>query len=242
MPVLAAQHCANPSQVARLLEDSVEAMRWLTANEGSAPECMESRIAQLLEDLHQHLSLAEDPDNRLAASASQEEREKRSKFDPAPSEVLNRISTLTVDGQVLKRMQQEATCVVCCGDFEVGETLSELPGCSHLFHGECIKEWLERASNCPICRNDLKAVAGVGEQEEPNAERSAQSSSSSSAPASSCAPTASQDQGVSSSGKKSVSRSWLDRGGWSGSASSAGSSSDKRQTGMERSRRNRGSG
>ena len=36
--------------------------------------------------------------------------------------------------------------------------------CSHIFHRECIGEWLKRKHNCPLCR---APVAGVTTDEEP---------------------------------------------------------------------------
>lgn len=29
--------------------------------------------------------------------------------------------------------------------------------CEHIFHGECIDEWLRRKSACPVCRDSLGA-------------------------------------------------------------------------------------
>merc|ERR1719443_1726124 len=98
VPVLTSPGCSDPHEVARLLEESVEAVRWLTAEEG-APDCMETRIAQLLEDLHHHLSLAEDADTRQARQAAAEESAKKAKFDAAPAEVLASMRSVVVDGQ-----------------------------------------------------------------------------------------------------------------------------------------------
>ena len=37
-----------------------------------------------------------------------------------------------------------------------GDTLIVSKHCSHLFHKECILEWLEKRDECPICRVDSK--------------------------------------------------------------------------------------
>lgn len=66
-----------------------------------------------------------------------------------------------MDSLTTQQMRQTPQCVICYSDFEVGETLSQLPGCSHLFHNGCINEWLERAANCPICRCDLRQAVGL---------------------------------------------------------------------------------
>ena len=33
--------------------------------------------------------------------------------------------------------------------------VAQLPKCQHSFHQKCILTWLERTSNCPLCRSDL---------------------------------------------------------------------------------------
>ncbi|EGG23187.1 RING zinc finger-containing protein [Cavenderia fasciculata] len=46
---------------------------------------------------------------------------------------------------------QYPQCVVCLGEFELNETLTILPKCKHIFHTNCISNWLANASkNCPV--------------------------------------------------------------------------------------------
>ncbi|CAN6216677.1 unnamed protein product [Urochloa humidicola] len=49
--------------------------------------------------------------------------------------------------------EEEASCSVCLGPFETGETVRLLPVCLHLFHVECIDLWLDMHSTCPVCRS-----------------------------------------------------------------------------------------
>jgi hypothetical protein len=44
-------------------------------------------------------------------------------------------------------------CSVCMELFEEDEGVSYFNGCSHLFHHECLAEWLARNDSCPNCRN-----------------------------------------------------------------------------------------
>ncbi|KAL6602816.1 hypothetical protein ACP70R_043177 [Stipagrostis hirtigluma subsp. patula] len=46
-----------------------------------------------------------------------------------------------------------ATCSVCLGAFQRGETVRLLPVCLHLYHVECIDPWLDAHSTCPLCRS-----------------------------------------------------------------------------------------
>eukprot|EP00746_Dinoflagellata_sp_MGD_P022945 gnl/MRDRNA2_/MRDRNA2_153730_c0_seq1.p1 gnl/MRDRNA2_/MRDRNA2_153730_c0~~gnl/MRDRNA2_/MRDRNA2_153730_c0_seq1.p1 ORF type:complete len:294 (-),score=39.79 gnl/MRDRNA2_/MRDRNA2_153730_c0_seq1:27-908(-) len=144
-----------------------QAVRLLATDE-AAQSNTEARITRLLEDLHLHLAMVEGLHDsmRRSMSASVEEAQKQTMFDPAPPDVLAAISSVEIDGTQLKSMKQTATCAICCCDFECGEVLSRLPGCAHLFHDACIGQWLERAANCPVCRGDLRAaVASIRDEE-----------------------------------------------------------------------------
>lgn len=44
-------------------------------------------------------------------------------------------------------------CAICLGEFEKGDCVSVLPRCKHMFHNDCIKQWMPvKSVNCPICR------------------------------------------------------------------------------------------
>ncbi|KAK7337809.1 hypothetical protein VNO77_18396 [Canavalia gladiata] len=46
-------------------------------------------------------------------------------------------------------------CAVCLCEFEDTETLRLIPKCDHVFHPECIDEWLASHTTCPVCRANL---------------------------------------------------------------------------------------
>jgi Ring finger domain len=47
-------------------------------------------------------------------------------------------------------------CPVCINDFVPDQVVTCCyEGCKHLFHKECLHEWLERSDSCPCCRSDL---------------------------------------------------------------------------------------
>ncbi|RPA87504.1 hypothetical protein BJ508DRAFT_60927 [Ascobolus immersus RN42] len=51
------------------------------------------------------------------------------------------------------RVLQGERCLVCLSDYEMGEQCRELTSCHHIFHRECIDEWLTTGRNsCPLCR------------------------------------------------------------------------------------------
>lgn len=47
-------------------------------------------------------------------------------------------------------------CTICLSEFEQEEDVRRLP-CMHLFHVECVDQWLSQNKRCPICRVDIEA-------------------------------------------------------------------------------------
>ena len=45
-------------------------------------------------------------------------------------------------------------CTICLEDHVPGELAARLP-CGHLFHKDCVVEWLRRHCVCPVCRYEL---------------------------------------------------------------------------------------
>ncbi|XP_019420565.1 PREDICTED: probable E3 ubiquitin-protein ligase RHA4A isoform X2 [Lupinus angustifolius] len=47
---------------------------------------------------------------------------------------------------------RDSLCCVCLGEFELKEELLQIPHCKHMFHIECIHNWLKANITCPLCR------------------------------------------------------------------------------------------
>ena len=43
-------------------------------------------------------------------------------------------------------------CIVCMCEIEENEECKKLK-CGHMFHSNCIDNWLKRTLECPMCRN-----------------------------------------------------------------------------------------
>ncbi|XP_037463819.1 E3 ubiquitin-protein ligase Os04g0590900-like [Triticum dicoccoides] len=67
--------------------------------------------------------------------------------------------SLSVKHNVSGGGEEAATCSVCLGAMQVGETVRLLPACLHLYHAECIDPWLDAHSTCPLCRSDTDPSA-----------------------------------------------------------------------------------
>eukprot|EP00347_Sterkiella_histriomuscorum_P017407 403349495 len=66
---------------------------------------------------------------------------------------LNRKKFENVDEQN-RNMEQ---CAICLGDYVDTDEIAELK-CDqrHYFHSECLKEWLKRKLECPLCKKEIK--------------------------------------------------------------------------------------
>ncbi|RZC51305.1 hypothetical protein C5167_019740 [Papaver somniferum] len=57
----------------------------------------------------------------------------------------------------LKGSKRGLECAVCLSKFEDAEVLRLLPKCKHAFHINCVDQWLESHSSCPLCRHKVHA-------------------------------------------------------------------------------------
>lgn len=55
----------------------------------------------------------------------------------------------------LKGSREGLECAVCLSKFQDIEILRLLPKCKHAFHIDCVDQWLERHSSCPLCRHKV---------------------------------------------------------------------------------------
>ncbi|KAJ8564472.1 hypothetical protein K7X08_000932 [Anisodus acutangulus] len=58
---------------------------------------------------------------------------------------------------LLRGSKQGLECSVCLSKFEDIEILRLLPMCKHAFHINCIDQWLEKHSTCPLCRHKVSS-------------------------------------------------------------------------------------
>lgn len=60
----------------------------------------------------------------------------------------------------------KANCSICMDEAALGSMVTELP-CSHWFHHDCIKAWLNEHDTCPHCRQGIMPKEGDGSNTEP---------------------------------------------------------------------------
>ncbi|XVE68833.1 hypothetical protein DITRI_Ditri09bG0101700 [Diplodiscus trichospermus] len=57
----------------------------------------------------------------------------------------------------------DENCMICMEQLSSGtQEVSSMP-CSHLFHGDCIEEWLNRSHHCPLCRFPMPTESDHGD-------------------------------------------------------------------------------
>ena len=67
----------------------------------------------------------------------------------------------------------KSNCVICSDDFNSVKEIMATK-CGHIFHSQCLFEWLDRSKTCPNCRNpthveDLIEIYLNIEEEDPKA-------------------------------------------------------------------------
>jgi len=55
-----------------------------------------------------------------------------------------------------------SNCAVCQESVLIG---TRLRNCQHTFHRDCIMDWFERSSRCPVCRDDIRVQRSEGPSE-----------------------------------------------------------------------------
>ena len=75
-----------------------------------------------------------------------------------PQNISNRIAPNIINILPESKIEDESKinpdkkeCVICLEEFKNGEFITSLP-CIHFFHSNCIKNWLTRNNECPVCK------------------------------------------------------------------------------------------
>ncbi|KDP25432.1 hypothetical protein JCGZ_20588 [Jatropha curcas] len=66
---------------------------------------------------------------------------------PASQESIDKLKDVRIE-------KSDLDCSICLDELLVGSEAKCLP-CSHVYHGNCIAEWLKNSNTCPLCRYSL---------------------------------------------------------------------------------------
>ncbi len=51
------------------------------------------------------------------------------------------------------------SCVICYNDIDIGDRMEYmLAPCNHIFHRQCLTQWMDVKMECPVCRTNLPAL------------------------------------------------------------------------------------
>ncbi|KAK1436122.1 hypothetical protein QVD17_01898 [Tagetes erecta] len=76
----------------------------------------------------------------------------------------DKLIVITFDQDIYSK---NSMCCVCLGEFEMNEELHQIPSCQHMFHGDCIRNWLHSNVTCPLCRCSVVNTSKAGYHESP---------------------------------------------------------------------------
>jgi hypothetical protein len=63
--------------------------------------------------------------------------------------------------EISVRILSKQECSICLDGYKSGETVclaKNTEDCMHIFHQDCIVEWLKNHNECPLCRADLMSM------------------------------------------------------------------------------------
>jgi hypothetical protein len=67
---------------------------------------------------------------------------------------LEEIPEININSTIELKKLKTKNCTICLEDYKVNDKLIFLP-CFHLFHKDCIVNWVKRDSTCPLCKTNI---------------------------------------------------------------------------------------
>jgi hypothetical protein len=57
-------------------------------------------------------------------------------------------------------LEQGVRCAICLDRLEQGDVVGDIP-CEHVFHKDCLKDWLRKKNRCPLCQRSDVATPNI---------------------------------------------------------------------------------
>jgi len=80
------------------------------------------------------------------------------------------IITLETEKDLAQLKDHQKVCNITLEDFKVGDKIRVLKSCGHAYYPDSIDEWLHKVNSCPVCKAELHAHDGEGEDKEEHEE------------------------------------------------------------------------
>lgn len=65
------------------------------------------------------------------------------------------ILDINENGSIISGLSESYSCPICLEEYGAKEKVRQINLCQHCFHADCIEQWLQNNSTCPICRVSL---------------------------------------------------------------------------------------
>ena len=63
---------------------------------------------------------------------------------------------------------RDSSCSICLQAFEIGQEVSRVSHCKHVFHSDCLRLWAQKSTTCPYCRQDMEKRIPLKEETKTN--------------------------------------------------------------------------
>eukprot|EP00550_Attheya_septentrionalis_P009851 CAMPEP_0198285546 /NCGR_PEP_ID=MMETSP1449-20131203/4807_1 /TAXON_ID=420275 /ORGANISM="Attheya septentrionalis, Strain CCMP2084" /LENGTH=188 /DNA_ID=CAMNT_0043982997 /DNA_START=69 /DNA_END=635 /DNA_ORIENTATION=- len=65
----------------------------------------------------------------------------------------------------VRSLKSKPTCAICLDNYSIGDSVSlaKTDQCDHVYHSQCISDWLANHDDCPLCRTVILNSANTSE-------------------------------------------------------------------------------
>lgn len=119
----------------------------------------EAQLYELLQHMHlheaasrgQHSNSNIDEEYEIAQQISMNSNVEETQVVGPPPALRSAINALSNVKITREHLRADAKCAVCLEDFVLGKKAKKMP-CKHIYHSDCIVNWLSEHNSCPVCR------------------------------------------------------------------------------------------
>lgn len=80
---------------------------------------------------------------------------------------IDTLSSLIINVMNVEQMElYDRECSICKDTIEIDNNFIKSPSCNHIFHSNCIIQWIKLQSFCPVCRSVISIINEEKEDEE----------------------------------------------------------------------------
>ena len=79
-----------------------------------------------------------------------------SEFEKKKQELILEMDEFQYKNIIKYDSRKEEECPICLNSFKRIDIIKVFNKCEHIYHKNCLLDWLKRSNICPICKHDLK--------------------------------------------------------------------------------------